>query len=127
MNAPARLAPFTRARDAEESLPAGDARAVLQLMTPGRIVNTVTMTCALDPRLHREPPPCPTPDETGTYRGNYEDRKRFDARLPVAEERVRAALAVLLLLGLIEEDLSTIHAPDLDPKRNFYFKRTTWR
>ncbi len=112
---------------ADTNVGSADARVLVGLFTPGRIVNVIDMQCALDPRLHREPPPCPTPDETGTYRGNYEDRKRFDARLPVAEERVRAALAVLLLLGLIEEDLSTIHAPDLDPKRNFYFKRTTWR
>ncbi len=103
----------------------GDARAILNLLTPGRVVNVISMECALDPRLNREPPLCPTPDETGTYRGNYEDRRRWEERQPIAEQRARAALATLMMLGLAEEERDTDRFNVSKP--NFYFKRTTWR
>lgn len=118
---------FTERRNAEESLQ-GDAREVLRLLTPGRVVNIITMECALDPRLHREPHPI-APDEEEHYKGAREDRRRWEERQPIAHQRARAALATLMMLGLVEEDTTggALSPSVTPPEPNFYFKRTTWR
>ncbi len=100
----------------------GDARTVLDAMTPGRVVNLVTLECALDPRLNRHPPDLED-GEDESYRGGRADLERWKERQPIAEMRARAALAELMLLGLVEDDVG---ANDPSP-RNQYFKRTSWR